>query len=55
MEQLFEMKYNHWREKLDKFIYYYNFKRTNQSYRLKNKIPYQDFFSGMQKHILPKP
>jgi hypothetical protein len=27
----------------DKFIYYYNFKRTNQSYRLKGKIPYQKF------------
>ena len=25
---------------LDKFIYYYNFKRTNQGYRLKGKIPY---------------
>ena len=26
---------------LDKFIYYYNFKRTNQGYRLKGKISYQ--------------
>ncbi|MBE3094855.1 MAG: transposase [Actinobacteria bacterium] len=40
---------------LDKFIYYYNFKRTNQGYRLKDKIPYQKFFDGKQKYTLPKP
>jgi len=31
---------------LDKFIYYYNFKRTNQGYRLRGKIPYQKFLNG---------
>jgi len=40
---------------LDKFIYYYNFKRTNQSYRLKGKIPYQKFFDGKRKYALPEP
>ena len=40
---------------LDKFIYYYNFKRTNQGYRLKGKIPYQKFFNGMRKYTLPFP
>ena len=40
---------------LDKFIYYYNFKRTNQDYRLKGKIPYQKFFDGMRKYALPEP
>jgi len=40
---------------LDKFIYYYNFKRTNQGYRLKGKIPYQKFFDGMRKYALPEP
>jgi hypothetical protein len=40
---------------LDKFIYYYNFKRTNQGYRLKGKIPYQKFLSGMRKFTLPEP
>ena len=38
---------------LDKFIYYYNFKRTNQGYRLKRKTPYQKFFRGMRKFALP--
>jgi transposase InsO family protein len=38
---------------LDKFIYYYNFKRTNQGYRLKGKIPYQKFLDGMRKYALP--
>jgi len=37
---------------LDKFIYYYNFKRTNQGYRLKGKIPYQKFFDGKRKYSL---
>ena len=40
---------------LDKFIYYYNFKRTNQGYRLKGKIPYQKFFDGKRKYTLPEP
>jgi len=40
---------------LDKFIYYYNFKRTNQGYWLKGKIPYQKFLSGMRKFSLPEP
>ncbi len=39
---------------LDKFIYDYNFKRTNQGYRLKGKIPYQKFFNGMRKYALPE-
>ena len=40
---------------LDKFIYYYNFKRTNRGYRLKGKIPYQQFFDGKRKYALPEP
>ena len=40
---------------LDKFIFYYNFKRTNQGYRLKGKIPYQRFLSGTRKFSLPEP
>jgi len=40
---------------LDKFIYYYNFKRTNQGYRLKGKIPCQKFFDGKRKYALPEP
>ncbi len=40
---------------LDQFIFYYNFKRTNQGYRLKGKIPYQKFLSGMRKYSLPEP
>jgi len=40
---------------LDKFINYYNFKRTNQGYRLKGKIPYQKFFDGKRKYALPEP
>ena len=40
---------------LDKFIYYYNFKRTNQGYRLKGKIPYQKFLDGKRKFSLPEP
>ena len=40
---------------LDQFIYYYNFKRTNQGYRLKGKIPYQKFLDGKQKYALPEP
>ena len=39
---------------LDQFIYDYNFKRTNQGYRLKGKIPYQKFFNGMRKYALPE-
>jgi transposase InsO family protein len=38
---------------LDQFITYYNFKRTNQGYRLKGKIPYQKFLDGKQKYALP--
>ena len=38
-----------------KFIYYYNFKRTNQDYRLKGKIPYQKFLNGKWKLVLPEP
>jgi transposase InsO family protein len=40
---------------LDQFITYYNFKRTNQGYRLKGKIPYQKFLDGKQKYALPEP
>jgi len=40
---------------LDKFIYYYNFKRTNQGYRLCGKIPYQKFLDGKRKLALPEP
>jgi len=39
---------------LDQFIAYYNFKRTNQGYRLKGKIPYQKFFNGKRKYALPE-
>jgi len=38
---------------LDQFITYYNFKRTNQGYRLKGKIPYQKFLDGKRKYALP--
>ena len=38
---------------LDSFIYYYNFKRTNQGYRLKGKIPYQKLLDGKRKLTLP--
>ena len=40
---------------LDQFIYNYNFKRTNQGYRLKGKIPYQKFLDGKRKYALPEP
>ena len=40
---------------LDKFIHYYNFKRTNQGYRLRGKIPYQRFLDGKRKLALPEP
>jgi len=40
---------------LDQFIYYCNFKRTNQGYRLKGKIPYQKFLNGKRKYALPEP
>jgi len=40
---------------LDQFIYCYNFKRTNQGYRLKRKIPFQKFFDGRRKYALPEP
>jgi hypothetical protein len=40
---------------LDKFIYDYNFKRTNQGYRLKGKIPDQKFLDGKRKYSLPFP
>jgi transposase InsO family protein len=40
---------------LDQLIYYYNFKRTNQGYRLKGKIPYQKFLDGKRKYALPEP
>ena len=40
---------------LDNFIDYFNFKRTNQGYRLKGKIPYQKFFDGKRKYALPEP
>ena len=39
---------------LDKFIYYYNFKRTNQGYRLKGNIPYMKFLDGTRKFALPE-
>ena len=40
---------------LDKFIHYYNFKRTNQGYKLKGKIPYQKFLGSKRKYTLPEP
>ena len=40
---------------LDQFITYYNFKRTNQGYQLKGKIPFQKFLDGKQKYALPEP
>ena len=40
---------------LDQFIYHYNFKRTNQGYRLKGKIPYQKFLDGKRNCALPEP
>jgi len=40
---------------LDKFITYYNFKRTNQGHKLKGKIPYQRFFDGKRKYALTEP
>jgi hypothetical protein len=42
-------------EDLGKFIYNYNFKRTNPGYRLKGKIPYQKFLDGKRKRALPFP
>ena len=45
----------HLQDDLDQFITYYNFKRTNQSYRLKSNVPYQKFFGGMRKYALPEP
>ena len=46
---------NQLQDDLDKFIYDYNFKRTNQGYRLKGKIPYQKFIDGKRKLALPEP
>lgn len=40
---------------LDRFMYYYNFKRTNQSYRLKGKIPYMEFTDNKRKYSLLEP
>ena len=40
---------------LDQFMTYYNFKRTNQGYRLRGKIPYQKFLDGKRKYALPEP
>jgi len=40
---------------LDQFITYYNFKRTNQGYRLKGKISYQKFFDDKRKYALHEP
>ena len=40
---------------LDSFIYYYNFKRTNQSYRLGGMRPYQKFLDSSRKLSLPEP
>lgn len=40
---------------LDRFIYYYHFKRTNQGYQLKGKIPYQKFINGKRKDALSEP
>ena len=39
----------------DQFITYSNFKRTNQGYRLKGKIPYQKFLDSKRKYDLPEP
>ena len=38
---------------LDQFIDYFNFKRTNQGYRLKGQISYQKFFDDKRKYTLP--
>ncbi len=46
---------NQLQDDLDNFIYYYNFKRTHQGYRLKGKIPYQKFLDGKRKYALPEP
>jgi len=40
---------------LDKFIYCYNFKRTNQGYRLKGKISCQKFLDSKRKYTLFEP
>ena len=45
----------HLQDDMDKFITYYNFKRTNQGYRLKGKVPYQKFLDGNRKYTLPEP
>lgn len=41
-------------DNLDKLIYYYNFKKPNQGYRLKGGIPYQKFLDFKRKYALPK-
>ncbi len=46
---------NQLQDDLDSFIHYYNFKRTNQGYRLKGKIPYMRFLYGTRKFSLPEP
>jgi hypothetical protein len=46
---------NELQDDLDQFIFYYNFKRTNQGYRLKGKIPYMKFLDGMRKFSLQEP
>ncbi len=40
---------------LDQFIYDYNYKRTNQGYRLNGKTPYRKFLDGKRKYALPEP
>jgi hypothetical protein len=40
-------------DKSYKCIYYNNFKRTNQGYRLKGKTPYQKLLDGKRKYALP--
>lgn len=40
---------------LDKLIYYYNFKRTNQGCRFMGKILCQKFFDGKRKYAFPEP
>ena len=42
-------------DELDKFMTYYNFKRTHQGYRLKGNIPYHKFLDGKRKYALPEP
>ncbi|MDD5015507.1 MAG: hypothetical protein PHW73_10525 [Atribacterota bacterium] len=39
---------------LYELIYYYHFKRINQGFRLKSRIPYCKLLDGRQKYTLSK-